>query len=149
MGISTAPATRQQRTLLGQIEDQDAYIRDLSLHSDPDIITSGQEAQIAISTIKKSFLTVGYLVADCNSAEQRNEAANAFQHAAVQYFGTAQSCQDQLEDIDGRFHQIYQEFMDLTFKGIDIQQHCSPTDWQHGQCCTATKSQKRTRQEVS
>ena len=35
LGISTAPATQQkhqQRTLLGQIEDQDAYIRDLSLH---------------------------------------------------------------------------------------------------------------------
>ena len=118
LGISTSPSRQQhrQRTLLGQIEDQDAYIRDRSLHADPDTISSQeQEAQIAISTIKKSFLTVGYLVADCDSAEQRNETANAFQHAAAQYYGAAQSCQDQLDDIDNRFHQIFKEFMDLTF----------------------------------
>ena len=84
-----SPEQHQQRTLLRQIEDQDAYIRDLSLHADPDTISSEQEAQIAISTIKKSFLTVGYLVADCDSAEQRNETANAFQHAAAQYHGAA------------------------------------------------------------
>ena len=43
LGISTAPARHEQhrqRTLLGQIEDQDAYIRDLSLHADPDTISS-------------------------------------------------------------------------------------------------------------
>ena len=125
LGISTAPTRHEQhrqQTLLGQIEDQDAYIRDLSLHADPDTISSEQEAQIAVSTIKKSFLTVSYLVADCDSAEQRNETANAFQHAAVRYYDAAQSCQDQLDDIDNRFHQIYKEFLDLTFKGMDIQQ---------------------------
>ena len=125
LGISTSPAFHQQtqpRTLLQQIEDQDAYIRDLSLHLDPEVITSELQAELSIAAIKKAFLTVGYLVAECDTAEQRRQTADTFQHAAAQYARTAQACQGQLEEIDSRFYEIYNEMMQLTFKGMDLQQ---------------------------
>ena len=125
LGISTSSAAQQRnqpRPLLQQIEDQDAYIRELSLHLDPAIITSEQQAQLATEAIKKAFLTVGYLVAECDTADQRRETADAFNQAAAQYAKTALACQQQLEQIDGRFYEIYDKMMHLTFKGMDIQQ---------------------------
>ena len=116
LGISTSSAAQQRnqpRTLLQQIEDQDAYIRELSLHLDPDIITSEQQAQLATEAIKKAFLTVGYLVAECDTADQRRETADAFHQAAAQYAKTALACQQQLEQIDGRFYDMYDEMMRL------------------------------------
>ena len=125
MGISTDPAHQfphQQRTLLRQIEAEDAFIRDVCNYQEPDTITSESEADLAISAMEESFLTVSYLAGQCDSQTERAEAASAFELAAAHVREPIQSCQLQLHTINNKFHQLYKEFKQLTLTAMDVQQ---------------------------
>ena len=47
-----------------QIEADDAYIRDLSYHSEPDAITSEWEAGLARAALEDFFQTISSMVGD-------------------------------------------------------------------------------------
>ena len=125
LGISTDPAHQlphRQRTLLRQIEAEDAFIRDVCNYQEPDTITSESEADLAILAMEESFLTVSYLAGQCDSQAERAAAASAFKLAAAHVHEPIQSCQLQLHTINNKFHQLYKEFQQLTLTAMDVQQ---------------------------